>query len=158
MAKKATDAAAPVLVAAGALIDAGGQVLVQRRRAGTMHGGLWEFPGGKVEPGERAIDALIRELQEELDITASPAATCPLLFSEAPAGGGTLVLLLFAVTAWFGEPVARQAAALRWVDPADLDALAMPPADRPLIAAVQRLAVEARAGIEPACKDLQSSA
>ena len=154
---------APLVVVAAALTRDDGLVLVQRRPAGKAHAGLWEFPGGKVEPGERAADALARELHEELAITVDPAALVPTGFAVGMTGGRELVLLLHVARRWSGEPVALAADALAWRRPDDLAALAMPTADRTLVAQLAGwLAaleeVEARAGIEPACKDLQSSA
>ena len=144
---------APVLVVAGALLDAAGRVLVQQRPANKQHGGLWEFPGGKVEPGEAPRAALCRELAEELGIGLDPDAAVPLAFAES----GAVVLLLYVCRDWTGTPRALDAAALRWERPEALEALPMPPLDYPLAAALKRH-VEARPGIEPGCKDLQSSA
>lgn len=143
-----------MIVVAAAITAADGRVLVQRRPAGKAHGGLWEFPGGKVEAGETPEAALARELAEELEIAVDPDAATPIAFASEPAGERHLLLLLYRVDRWSGEPRAMAADALAWCSPAALTALSMPPADRPLVTAL----LEARAGIEPACKDLQSSA
>jgi 8-oxo-dGTP diphosphatase len=127
-----------LLVVAAALIDAGGRVLVQRRPAGTAMAGLWEFPGGKLEQGETLEAALVRELREELGVTVATGHCEPLAFATGAAGGRPLLLLLFAVRRWLGEPRALHASALRWVTPAELGALPMPPADVPLVAALAR--------------------
>ena len=155
--------ASALIVVAAALTRDDGRVLVQRRPAGKAHAGLWEFPGGKVEPGERAADALARELAEELGIAVEPAALVPTGFSTGNAGARELLLLLFVVRRWLGEPVALCADTLAWYRPDELAAMPMPAADQPLVAGLGRwLAalnkLEARPGIEPGCKDLQSSA
>jgi 8-oxo-dGTP diphosphatase len=128
----------PLLVVAAALTRADGCVLVQQRPAGKQHAGLWEFPGGKVEAGERPEIALIRELIEELGITAPGDALTPLAFSTEAGAGRLLVLLLYRVRRWSGEPRAMEAPAIRWVSPAELAGLSMPPADVPLVAALTR--------------------
>lgn len=128
----------PMIVAAAALVRADGRVLVQQRPAGGTLAGLWEFPGGKIEPGEAPEAALVRELAEELDITVAPAACEPLTFSTGRAGERALVLLLYRVHVWTGEPVALAAAALRWVTAGGMAALPMPAADVALVAALAR--------------------
>lgn len=124
-----------MLVVAAALTDAEARVLVARRPAGKQHGGLWEFPGGKVESGETPKAALVRELHEELGIEINPAALTPIAFSES-SGDRHLVLLLYRCLAWRGEARALDAAEIRWVAVDRLAALDMPPADRPLAAAL----------------------
>jgi 8-oxo-dGTP diphosphatase len=126
-----------LLVVAAALIDADGRVLMQRRPAGKAHAGLWEFPGGKVEPGESAELALARELEEELGIIVAAADLAPLAFASVPAGARSLLLLLYVCDRWHSEPQALEADALTWRHPADLRDLPMPPADVPLVAALQ---------------------
>lgn len=126
-------------VVAAALMDADGGVLVQQRPAGKSLAGLWEFPGGKVEAGETPESALARELDEELAITVAPEDLVPLAFASEPLAGRHLLLLLYVCRRWTGEPRAVEAAALRWLDPAAMPALPMPPADRPLVAALQAL-------------------
>ena len=134
------DAKASLLVVvAAALVNDAGEVLVQQRSVTKAHGGLWEFPGGKVEPGETPERALARELAEELGIAVDPATLVPLAFASEPAGERHLLLLLYRVRQWHGDPVATEADAIAWRRPAALHALPMPPADRPLVAMVERL-------------------
>jgi 8-oxo-dGTP diphosphatase len=128
-----------MIVAAAALVDADGRVLVQRRPAGAPMSGLWEFPGGKVEAGETPEAGLIRELGEELAIDVEAACLAPAVFASEPLGDGHLLLLLYACRKWRGVPEARHADALRWVRPVELHRLDMPPADRPLIGLIEAL-------------------
>lgn len=128
-----------LFVVAVALIDSQGQVLVQQRPPGKPMAGLWEFPGGKVEADETPQMALVRELAEELGIAIAPEACAPATFASEPLGERQLLLLLFIAREWSGEPVAHHASALRWVSPADLRGLAMPPADLPMIDVLERL-------------------
>ncbi len=125
-----------LIVVAAALFDSQGRVLVQRRPSGKQHAGLWEFPGGKVDPGERPEAALVRELAEELDIAVDPGALTPIAFASEPLEARHLILLLYRCDAWSGEPVALDAAEIRWMAVGDLHTLDMPPADRPFIAAL----------------------
>ena len=127
-----------VRVVAIALIDRQGRVLLQKRRAGGRHGGLWEFPGGKVEPAESPESALVREIAEELAIVVAPAdlheegeAT------EGPNPGSTdpaLVLKLYRCARFRGEPRCLDAEAIGWFTPAEAAMLTVPPLDRPFIA------------------------
>ncbi|WP_425231154.1 (deoxy)nucleoside triphosphate pyrophosphohydrolase [Sphingomonas sp.] len=133
-----------LLVAAAALVRADGCVLVQRRPAGTAMAGLWEFPGGKVEAGETPALALARELGEELAISVAPGACAPLAFASEPLGERHLLLLLYRVDHWSGEPRALAADALCWADAAMLATLPMPPADRPLVVALTRMLAPGR--------------
>ena len=126
-------------VVAAALVDADRRVLLQQRPAGKSLAGLWEFPGGKVEAGETPEEALIRELEEELGIVVPHACLAPAAFASAPLGDRHLLLLLYITRKWVGVPRALEAAALKWVRPADMYALPMPPADRPLIALLDAL-------------------
>ncbi len=126
-------------VVAAALVDADRRVLLQQRPAGKSLAGLWEFPGGKVEPGETPEEALIRELEEELGIAVPHACLAPAAFASAPLGDRHLLLLLYITRKWVGVPRALEAAALKWVRPVDMYALPMPPADRPLIALLDAL-------------------
>jgi 8-oxo-dGTP diphosphatase len=128
-----------LFVVAAALIDCEGRVLVQQRPAGKPMAGLWEFPGGKVEPGEVPEAALVRELAEELGIDVAAAELVPAVFASEALGERHLLLLLYLVREWRGEPEARHASALRWARVAELRELAMPPADVPLIGLLERL-------------------
>jgi len=128
-----------LLVVAIALVDGEGRVLVQQRPPGKPMAGLWEFPGGKVEPGEIPEAALVRELAEELGIEIATEAIAPIAFASEGLGERHLVLLLYVARTWEGAPEPRHASALRWVRPAEMRALAMPPADVPLVDALERL-------------------
>ena len=121
------------------MVDRDGRVLVQQRPPGTAMAGLWEFPGGKIEPGETPEVALIRELAEELGIEVDHACLAPACFASEPLGDRHLLLLVYALRKWKGVPVAHHATALRWVRPAELYGLDMPPADRPLIGLLEAL-------------------
>ena len=123
-----------VLVVAAALVDADSRVLIAQRPPGKSLAGLWEFPGGKVEPGERPEDALIRELAEELGIVVAEAALSPLTFASHAYPDMHLLMPLYVCRQWTGEVAAREAQNLRWVQPQALHGLPMPPADAPLIA------------------------
>lgn len=127
-----------LFVVAVALVDAAGRVLVQQRPAGKQMAGLWEFPGGKVEPGETPEAALVREVAEELGIAVAQETLRPLTFASEPLADRHLVLLLYLCRNWVGEPQALDAVALSWHAPSALHALAMPPADLPFIAALER--------------------
>lgn len=126
-------------VVAVALVDADGRILLQQRPPGKSLAGLWEFPGGKIEPGETPEAALIRELAEELGISVSTACLAPATFASAPLGDRHLLLLLFVCRKWEGTPRAIEASALTWVRPVQMHALPMPPADRPLIGLIEAL-------------------
>lgn len=126
-------------VVAAALVDPVGRVLVQQRAPGRAMAGLWEFPGGKLERGETPEAALARELHEELGVDIAEAALHPATFASAALGDRHLLLLLYLVRAWSGHPRALDATALRWEHPADLRALPMPPADVPLVDALEAL-------------------
>jgi 8-oxo-dGTP diphosphatase len=121
-----------LLVVAAAMIE-DGRVLVQQRPEGTSLAGLWEFPGGKIEPGESPEAALARELDEELGVAVDPAALVPLTFASEPLADRHLLLLLYRLDRWEGEPEARHASALAWADMAALRDLPMPPADLPFL-------------------------
>ena len=122
-----------VLVAAVALVDADGRVLLAQRPEGKSMAGMWEFPGGKVEPGETPEAALIRELHEELGIETWSSCLAPLTFASHSYPEFHLLMPLFACRRWQGTPSGREGQALRWVRPAAMRDLAMPPADLPLI-------------------------
>jgi 8-oxo-dGTP diphosphatase len=120
-------------VVAAALVDGEGRVLLQQRAPGRAMAGLWEFPGGKVEAGERPEAALARELEEELGIRVDVEALTPAAFASADNEGRHMLLLLYLCREWRGEPRPLDAAALKWLRPAEMAALPMPPADEPLI-------------------------
>jgi 8-oxo-dGTP diphosphatase len=124
----------PLVVVAAAMIDADGRVLLQRRPEGKAMAGLWEFPGGKVEPGEAPDAALVRELAEELAVEVALPDVQPITFTAAPLAGRQLLLLLYRVVAWRGLPRPVESPELRWVAPAEMADLPMPPADVPLVA------------------------
>ncbi len=129
-------AAAPLrllLVVAVALVDVDGRVLVSERPAGKQLAGLWEFPGGKVEPGERPEQTLIRELAEELGIRVEEPCLAPLTFASHAYPDFHLLMPLYVCRRWTGAPRPMEGQALRWVRPKALRDLAMPPADAPLI-------------------------
>ena len=128
-----------LLVVAAALIDAEGRVLLQQRAPGRQMEGLWEFPGGKVDPSERPEAALARELAEELGISVAEAALAPAAFASAPLGERHLILLLYLCRDWNGEAQPLDASALKWLQPAEMDASEMPPADQPLIGLLEAL-------------------
>jgi 8-oxo-dGTP diphosphatase len=128
-----------LVVIAAALVDRDGRLLVQQRPEGLSMAGLWEFPGGKVEPGETPEQALIRELAEELGIDVEQACLAPACFASDMLGDRHLLLLLYVCRKWRGTPVAHHASALRWVRPVELHGLAMPPADKPLIGLLEAL-------------------
>jgi 8-oxo-dGTP diphosphatase len=126
-------------VVAAALVDAEGRVLLQQRAPGRQMAGLWEFPGGKVEPGEKPEEALIRELREELGIETDTACLAPATFASAAVGERHMLLLLYICRKWRGTPEALDADALTWVRPPQMFGLPMPPADKPLIAILDAL-------------------
>jgi 8-oxo-dGTP diphosphatase len=123
-----------VLVAACALIDADGRVLLAQRPAGRPMAGLWEFPGGKVETGERPEQTLIRELKEELGIMVAEPCLAPLAFASHGYPDFHLLMPLYACRRWEGTATPREGQQLAWVKPQRLRDYEMPPADRPLIA------------------------
>jgi 8-oxo-dGTP diphosphatase len=122
-----------LLVSAVALIDPDGRVLLAQRPAGKSMAGLWEFPGGKVEPGETPEAALIRELHEELGIDTWQSCLAPLTFASHAYADFHLLMPLFACRKWTGLVTPRENQALAWVKPARLRDYPMPPADLPLI-------------------------
>lgn len=128
-----------VLVAACALIDADGRVLIAQRPADKAMAGLWEFPGGKVEAGERPEDSLIRELREELAIDVKEACLAPFTFASHLYEGFALLMPLYICRRWTGTPQPLEHQELKWVRPKDLTTFPMPPADRPLIAMLRDL-------------------
>ncbi len=122
-----------VLVAAVALIDADGRVLLAQRPEGKTMAGLWEFPGGKVEPGETPEACLMRELEEELGISTWASCLAPLSFASHGYGDFHLLMPLYACRKWVGIARPREGQRLAWVRARDLDDYPMPAADRPLI-------------------------
>jgi 8-oxo-dGTP diphosphatase len=122
-----------VLVAACALFDPDGRILLAQRPPGKAMGGLWEFPGGKVESGERPEASLIRELQEELGIVVKEECLAPLTFASHRYPDFHLLMPLYVCRRWVGIAQPREAQTLKWVRPNDLRNYPMPPADEPLI-------------------------
>jgi 8-oxo-dGTP diphosphatase len=122
-----------VLVVACALIDPDGRVLIAQRPAGKAMGGLWEFPGGKMEPGERPEEALIREISEEIGITVKEPCLAPFTFASHAYPDFHLLMPLYVCRRWEGVPQAKEHTALKWVRPKDLKDYPMPPADVPLV-------------------------
>ena len=123
-----------LLVAAAALIDADGRVLICQRPEGKQLAGLWEFPGGKVEPGETLEACLIRELDEELGIQVNQACLAPFVFASHAYEAFNLLMPLYLLRRWEGQVTRREHAALKWVKPVRLFDYPMPPADAPLCA------------------------
>jgi 8-oxo-dGTP diphosphatase len=122
-----------VLVAACALIDADGRVLIAQRPEGKSMAGLWEFPGGKVETGERPEQSLIRELKEELGIVVKEDCLAPLTFASHLYPDFHLLMPLYVCRRWEGFVAAQEGQRLKWVRPSELRDYPMPPADEPLI-------------------------
>jgi 8-oxo-dGTP diphosphatase len=129
----------PMMVVAAALIDAQSRVFVQQRPFDKTMGGLWEFPGGKVEPDETPEAALIRELREELGIETETACLAPATFATGQVGDRTLILLLYVCRKWTGQIHPTEAPASRWLRTPELFSLDMPPADAPLVAILDAL-------------------
>ena len=122
-----------VLVAACALVDVDGRVLIARRPEGKTMAGLWEFPGGKFEAGELPEQSLIRELREELGIDVNVACLAPLTFASHSYSDFHLLMPLWICRRWEGIVTAREGQELAWVRPQRLRDYSMPPADEPLI-------------------------
>jgi len=125
-----------LLVVACALVDADRRVLIAQRPEGKHMAGMWEFPGGKVEPGETPEAALIRELREELGIETKEACLAPVSFASHAYEHMHLLMPLYACRRWQGTPTAGEHKAFKWVRPQALRDYPMPPADEPLIAAL----------------------
>ena len=128
-----------VLVSAVALIDRDGRVLLAQRPEGKAMAGLWEFPGGKVEPGETPEAALIRELHEELGIETWQSCLVPLTFASHSYDSFHLLMPLYVCRVWEGTVEAREGQELKWVRPVRLGDYDMPPADAPLVAMLRDL-------------------
>jgi 8-oxo-dGTP diphosphatase len=128
-----------LLVAACALIDTDGRILLAQRPEGKSLAGLWEFPGGKVEPGETPEETLVRELNEELGIVTRVPCLAPLTFASHTYETFHLLMPLYVCRRYEGIPSGREGQALKWVRPAALRDYPMPPADEPLIPFLQDL-------------------
>ncbi len=122
-----------VFVVAAALVDRDNRVLIAQRPEGKMLAGLWEFPGGKLDPNETPEEALVRELHEELGITVCLECLAPFTFASHTYEDFHLMMPLYVCRNWDGEVTAREGQALKWVRAADLPSYPMPPADIPLI-------------------------
>jgi 8-oxo-dGTP diphosphatase len=123
-----------LLVVACALVDRDGRVLVAQRPAGKPMAGLWEFPGGKVLPGETPEACVLRELQEELGLDTAANCLAPLTFASHTYPEFHLLMPLFVCRVWRGLPQPREGQALKWLRPGEMADLHMPPADQPLVA------------------------
>ena len=128
-------------VVAGLLIDRDGQWLMHRRPFGKAHGGLWEFPGGKVEAGETPEAALVRELAEELAVSIEPASLTPLAFASegAQLDRRPITLLLYRIAQWHGVPTAVEGGSITWMYPHEAADLEKPPLDRDLFVKARAL-------------------
>lgn len=126
-------------VSAVALVDRDGRVLLAQRPAGKKLAGLWEFPGGKIEEGETPEAALVRELKEELGIDTAASCLAPLTFASHRYDEFHLMMPLYVCRVWQGHAAAQEGQALAWVYPKDFGKYPMPPADVPLIPALQEL-------------------
>ena len=128
-----------LLVAACALVDGEGRVLVAQRPEGKSFAGLWEFPGGKLDDGETPEACLIRELKEELGLDTEASCLAPLAFASHAYDAFHLLMPLYVCRRWRGEAEGREGQTLRWLRPQALFRLPMPPADRPLLPFLQEL-------------------
>lgn len=131
-----------IAVVAVALVDARGRWLMHKRPAGKHHGGLWEFPGGKVERGEIPADALVREIEEELGLTLSRDVLHPAGFAQTDREGpeSPIVILLYTCRAWSGQPLALEGGEIAWCTPTEAAGLDKPPLDHTLLAQLSVLA------------------
>lgn len=128
-----------VLVAAMALVDADGRVLLAQRPEGKPMAGMWEFPGGKIEPGETPEACIRREMLEELGVTLCEHCFAPLTFVSHTYETFHLLMVLYIARRWEGIPTPLEGQKLVWKRPGEMDALPMPPADLPLVAALRDL-------------------
>ena len=126
-----------VLVVAAALIDTDGRVLIAQRPSNKSMAGLWEFPGGKINAGEKPENALVRELNEELGINTWRSCLAPLSFASYTYNDFHLLMPLFVCRKWEGTPTPMEGQVLKWVDKKNLKNYSMPPADIPLISAIR---------------------
>ncbi len=126
-----------LFVVAAALTNQAGEILLQRRPEGRQMAGLWEFPGGKVDHGESPESALARELKEELGVVVDPNNLHPFAFASEPLGDRHLLLLLYICESWQGDPQPLESPEICWLRPADMHKLPMPPADKPLVIALE---------------------
>ncbi len=127
------------LVVACALVDGDGRVLIAKRPEGRALAGLWEFPGGKIDPGEKPEDALIRELAEELGIDVTESCLAPLTFASHTYESFHLLMPLYVCRQWHGDVAPLEGQELAWVRPNRLAGYEMPPADEPLKAMLRDL-------------------
>ena len=128
-----------VHVAVGVVLNSHNEVLIALRAKQAHQGGLWEFPGGKLDPGETPEEALIRELREELSIETSQNCLAPLTFNSHCYDDFNLILMLFVCRKWSGIVTSLESQAFKWVKPQSLNKFHMPPADIPLIATLRDL-------------------
>lgn len=128
-----------VLVVAVALVDNDGRVLLAQRPEGKKLAGMWEFPGGKVEPNETPEAALLRELREELGLDISAACLAPFAFASHSYDDFHLLMPLYVCRRWVGQPQGREGQALKWLRPVQMKDVPMPPADLPLVAMLRDL-------------------
>ncbi|MEQ9145673.1 MAG: 8-oxo-dGTP diphosphatase MutT [Parvibaculaceae bacterium] len=128
-----------ILVSACALVDVEGRVLLAQRPEGKSMAGLWEFPGGKVEPGETPEDTLIRELKEELEIDVTASCLAPFTFASHSYDSFHLMMPLYVCRKWNGIPRPVEGQTLKWVRPVRMGEYPMPPADEPLVAMLRDL-------------------
>ena len=128
-----------VLVVAVVLVDPDGRVLIAKRPEGKAMAGLWEFPGGKVDPGETPEAALIRELKEELDVDTAESCLAPFTFASHSYEDFHLLMPLYVCRVWQGNPTPMEGQNLAWVRPLQMKDYPMPPADKPLVAMLRDL-------------------
>ncbi|MFN3618747.1 (deoxy)nucleoside triphosphate pyrophosphohydrolase [Sphingorhabdus sp.] len=128
-----------LFVVAAALTNDKGEILLQKRPMDAQMGGLWEFPGGKVDHDESPENALVRELEEELGIIVDARDLVPETFASEPLGERNLLLLLYRCNRWTGTPAALFADEIYWALPKDMSYLPMPPADYPLVKKLQQI-------------------
>jgi 8-oxo-dGTP diphosphatase len=135
-----------LIVVAAALRNSDGRFLLQKRPENKVMAGLWEFPGGKIEPGETPEAALVRELKEELAIEVESTNLHANCFASAPLGDRQLLLLLYICSQWRGEPQPMESPELGWFTVQEMRSLNMPPADLPLLDLLERNALPAVIG------------